>query len=206
MNRPSQLTRRLVVTALFSHVRHVVLMGSEKQMVGTDTCGIVATVKHMHTVRNIAMREHPRDTVSCLNFAVISTATVAEDVSASSPFPASVRLVDSSPEPILKRNSRQLGSAWSILTGRLGRVVRSSLRYADASQRTVTTHAALDLPRHRHEIGVARFACPGDGSLLGHGNLKFLCRAGGVQTAARRPHASNFTIPKPKTGGGALCL
>jgi hypothetical protein len=74
------------------HVSSVVLLGSKKEMVGVRAPGVVATMKHAQSRRDVAITERPRDSVrksfSCLDVAQHS---VSEVVVCAGPQPTPAR-------------------------------------------------------------------------------------------------------------------
>lgn len=94
---------------LSHHVRHILLLCAEKQVIWSHAGRRIASVQHAHPSWNIAVVDDPRSTVRVYLSAIVLGANrhVAVSVggTASNPQPACVCLANVSPEPHVNRKS-----------------------------------------------------------------------------------------------------
>lgn len=90
----AKLRRRITTSAtLSSHVRHVLAMGAEPQMLGVHTGGIVAGMADEHSFRDWAFMALKRDAMGLRDEIALPIAAIALAVAAASPFPTAVFLL-----------------------------------------------------------------------------------------------------------------
>ena len=130
----------------------VIGLVTKKEMVGTGTRGIVTPVKHIHTVRNGAEVQHPRELVSASAFTIRHEATVALiAIGRPDPLPASIVMPDDV-QPELLNGCEPL----HVATG------QESVPRLDRSTATASTDGRGIIELHRdHPLARNRGATPG---------------------------------------------
>lgn len=84
--------------SFFEHIGHIVGLCSKEQMVWTNTRPVVAAVKHLHTDRDYAIRNHPCDSVGAMRLRANPNHSVTAVILAARPQPASIGFVNFGPK------------------------------------------------------------------------------------------------------------
>lgn len=87
-----------VGSTLLEHVRHVFLLISQKQVIGSNACSVIATVENVLVFGDIAKSDYPGNPrrLHCSSQVELAVSRLLE---ASRPDPAAVSLADLGPEP-----------------------------------------------------------------------------------------------------------
>lgn len=80
--------RRIAVSFLIDHVRHIVAMGTKKQMLWTYTARIVAFMKNMQSGWNRPLSDLPRQSMRVLLLPIYTKKAIALPMFTGRPFPA----------------------------------------------------------------------------------------------------------------------
>lgn len=98
------------VPSLRDHVRHILSLSAEEQMVGSDAERRVTSVQDTHAFRNGPKVQKPRGTMRALDTLIFEldapVVCVSSSVGGTSPKPATFSLVDLGPEPNREGYSR----------------------------------------------------------------------------------------------------
>ncbi len=137
----------LTVPKLAVHILHVVRAIAQEQVGRVDTCGIVAGMKNLLSLRNVPVDDHPRYAMGLPKLVAEPRDSVTELVTSGSPYPAGIRAaraVDARPKNAKKLVRGKLsGHSWSLLN-----------RLRGAAPRDVSSIAgALCVPRIIPQIG-----------------------------------------------------
>lgn len=102
---PHSILRKISASSLFRTIDHVIHLGSEKQVVGTNTRGIVAVMQDVHVFRHGSEMNYPRNSVGenvRRMFAALAATSGNTSISLysrfSRPFPAVGCFLDIAPE------------------------------------------------------------------------------------------------------------
>lgn len=87
--------------ALSRHIGHIVVMGAKKQVIGANTCRVIATMQHPQLTGNGAVMKFPRKPMSVYR-SVRSLETTVPIRSATFPQPTRFGFGNSQPEPLFR--------------------------------------------------------------------------------------------------------
>lgn len=196
MNQPSNLDDIIVgqpvlvvarsgeASASLNHVSHIVGGGSDNEMVRIDAQPVIAGVPNQQVVGYCTVSHFVHEPMRPqLATANPELAVSGARCDATSPYPATVGLFDATPETDSRRLACVLARTTTEPAGPTAMLARCQVEFYAATETS-----------ERDMRGI----------LPGHRDSSSRCRAGGVTSAARRPHALNFTIqtPNPATIGG----
>lgn len=102
---------RIIVTTLGVHIRDIVKLRSQKQVIRANTWRVIAMVKDTHSLWHLAIVQRPRHTSRTQSLAAARSflhVTISMFISVCSPEPTGISLFDLGPKTI---------SEWGNLTG-----------------------------------------------------------------------------------------
>lgn len=207
------------VSVFCHHVCGVFCRGSEKQVGGPNTCGVVAVVADEHAIRNCAVCQFPRNAMGAPRFTAYRDDAIPRSGPMATPLPAGTSGIYVLPETIKGSQSpsfclalrrcvpafqRTQPSAGWMQSRRLARKLAATLaarmENAGPLRRTITgarAEASASIAFHGCcqplKLLAAMLTCHVD-KLAGHRESSSRCHPGGAPTPPGFPiHKPNFT-------------